>query len=335
MENKSKNWIVLGLLGLGAYIFWKSRAKASTPSATPSTPTTSTPTTSTSTTTNTPSGGGFVDDTDTPFIDKELERLIEDMKRMPEVKIEGGMPNVDYVDRRPNWDMACFPKNWKDALSMPECKGYYHVANAHLIDKGTVKIPSIKSMTKAQFESMDNHSLLMVDGQIMPKGYYVDFIIKPSPQSIAEEVQRKLDEYHASQGVGLYVAQEDSWGIKKGDLVFGKLPTPQVLVPVQSPTDPLKPMASQEYISKYDPDNVLARTRLGIDVGYTGVRQPQVTYTQTGSTYSNVKLVDGVYMGTPIEGSRLTYTITANDGLGTLLYKNEYIMRSGILTPID
>jgi hypothetical protein len=273
------------------------------------------------------------------FVDKELEKLVEDTQKIPDVKIESGVPvvegNASWIDTRPNYDMACFPKNWKDALSMPECKDYFHIANAHLIEKGTIKIPDVTSLTKAEFESMGNLDLIMVDGQIMPKGYYVDFVLKPDPTVIAEEVQRKLDEYHASIGMGWYVAQEDSWGIKKGALVFGPLPTAQVSVPVQSPSDPLIPVASQEYISKYDPDNVLPRIRLGIDVGYTGVRQPQVTYTQVGSAYSNVKMVDGVLMGTPIEGAKLTYTIVANDGLGTVLYRNEYIMKNGVLTPVS
>jgi hypothetical protein len=284
MENKSKNWIVLGLLGLGAYIFWKSKSK---PSAAPD------------------------------FKDKELEKLVNDIKKIPDVKVESGVPVVEggasWIDTRPTYDMVCFPKNWKDALSMPECKGYFHVANAQKIENGLIKIPQVTSLTKDEFESMGNLDLLMVQGQIMPKGYYVDYILKPDPKLIAEEVQRQLD------------IQEQL-----------KIPPPEpILMPVQGGSDPLKPVASQEYISKYDPDNVLARRRMGIDVGYTGVRQPQVTVSTSGNPYSGTRMVDGVMMGYPIEGAIVTDTIVANDGIGTVLYQNKYIMKSGVLTPID
>lgn len=40
-------------------------------------------------------------------------------------------------------------------------------------------------------------------------------------------------------------------------------------------------------------------------------------------------------MGYPIEGAVVTQLIVANDGIGTVLYKNEYIMKSGVLTPMN
>lgn len=276
MEQKSKNWLLLGLLGLAGLIVWKSsKAKSSD-----------------------------------GFKDKELGKLVDDLKKMPD--LEKAMSEQSWIDKRPTYDMTCFPKKWEDALSMPECADMLHVKNAHLIKKGwgaplIMVSKDVKDLTKDEFEKA---GYIMVDGQIMPKAHYIDYILKPQPTEIAKAVQQKLDEIQKVEPS-----------------------EPKVLVPVASPIDPLYPVASSEVISRYDPDRVMEISRLGQEIGYTGVRQPQVIASTIGTAYSETIKKDGIVYGFPIEGATISQTISGNDG--TLLYKNDYVMRSGVLIPIN
>lgn len=251
-----------------------------------------------------------------PFKDKELEKLVEDTKKMPELTASNlemnivdtgdGFQKADaiWIDDRPTYD-SCYPNTIKDGEAIPECQKIFEN-----IRRGFLKVSDVKDLTKEEFEKMSMYDLIMVDDKVMQKGYYIDYILKPSPTKIAEAVQKTLDEQ------------------------LGLIP-PKVVplpVPVQSPNDPLKAVASAEVISKYDPDRVLERTRLGEDVGYTGVRQPQTISSTTGTAYSEMTKKDGILYGLPIEGAKVTQTITGNDG--TLLYQNNYIMTSGVLMPV-
>jgi len=279
MEQKSKNWMLLGLLGLAGFIVWKSSKGKS-------------------------SDG---------FKDKELGKLVDDLKKMPD--LEKAMSEQSWIDKRPTYDMTCFPKKWEDALSMPECADMLHVKNTHLIKKGwgaplIMVSKDVKDLTKDEFEKA---GYIMVDGQIMPKAHYIEYILKPQPTEIAKAVQEKLDERKIEKEL--------------------KMPLPQTKIPVQSPSDPLFPVAPAEVISKYDPDRVMERSRLGEEIGYTGVRQPKVIVSSVGTAYSDLTKIDGIAYGFPIEGAEVTQTISGNDG--RLLYKNDYIMKSGVLTPMN
>ena len=235
------------------------------------------------------------------FKDKELGKLVEDLKQMPD--LEKAIAEQSWIDKRPTYENAVFEDVESYLATNP---------NAHLIRRGWMRDVyaldrDVKELTKEEFEKA---GVILVDGKVMIKDYYIEYILKPQPTQIAEAVQKSLDEQ------------------------LGLIP-PKIVplpVPVQSPNDPLKAVASAEVISKYDPDRVLERTRLGEDVGYTGVRQPQTISSTTGTAYSEMTKKDGILYGLPIEGAKVTQTITGNDG--TLLYQNNYIMTSGVLMPV-
>lgn len=236
------------------------------------------------------------------FKDKELGKLVDDLKKMPD--FEKAMSEQSWIDKRPTYEDAVF-EDVESFLATNQ--------NAHLIRRGWARDiyaldRDVKELTKEEFEKAQ---IILVDGKVMRKDYYIDYILKPQPTEIAKVVQQKIDE------------------IQKVEQPL----EPKVLVPVASPIDPLYPVASSEVISKYDPDRVMERSRLGQEIGYTGVRQPQVIVSTIGTAYSESIKKDGIVYGFPIEGATISQTISGNDG--TLLYKNDYVMRSGVLVPIN
>jgi hypothetical protein len=236
------------------------------------------------------------------FKDKELGKLVEDLKQMPD--LEKAITEQSWVVKRPTYENAVFEDLETYLATNP---------NGHLIRKGWMRDVyaldrDVKELTKEEFEKAQ---LILVDGKVMLKDYYIDYILKPQPTQIGEAVQKSLDE----------------------QLGLVSIPVKEVVrVPVVSPNDPLKAVVSAEVISKYDPDRVLERRRLGEDVGYTGVRQPQTISSTTGTAYSETRLIDGISYGFPIEGAKISQRISGNDG--TLLYENNYVMTSGVLMPV-
>jgi len=237
------------------------------------------------------------------FKDKELGKLVDDLKQMPD--LEKAITEQSWVDKRPTYENAVFEDLESYLATNP---------NAHLIRKGWMRDfyaidRDVKELKKEEFEKA---GVILVDGKVMSKEYYIDYILKPQPTQIAEAVQKSLD----------------------AQLGLVSVPVKEVVrVPVVSPNDPLKAVVSAEVISKYDPDRVMERTRLGEEVGYTGVRQPQVTSSTTGTAYSEIRTIEGVYYGFPIEGAKISQRISGNDG--TLLYENNYVMTSsGVLMPV-
>jgi hypothetical protein len=272
---KTNTLIGLGILGVAGYVLWKMRKPAE-------------------------------------FQDKELQKLVDDLKTMPElppVFVPTGVTvsNPDpWVDRRPTYENAVFEDVESYLATNP---------NAHLIRRGWNREfyaldKDVKQLTKEEFEKA---GVILVDGKVMIKDYYIDYILKPDPKVIGEAMQAKIDAYNLNAQLNIPIV-------------------PKVPVPIQSPNDPLKAVASPETISMWDPDRVTERTRLGEEVGYTGVRQPRVIISSIGTAYSDTTKIDGVPYGVPIEGAKITQTVSGQDG--TLLYKNEYVMQNGNLVAV-
>jgi len=311
MEQKSKNWMLLGLLGLAGFIVWKSsKAKAVpefkdkeksldeqlglAPAPAPQDP-----------------------DFGKPLTEETLRSALVDPLTLGKTActtckfyrpdgnyytkeaLDNSPATISYLERyskvsphvdvRPVWNMN---------LNLSHLVKYF---------------PTLESLSEQEFLNLTDSANILIDGKIVPKGHYVEYVLKPDPITLSPSIEEQL---------------------KIAAPLFDK-PSTAVLSVIQSPSDPLKPVASEEYISKFDPDKVYERRRLGIDVGTTGVRQPQVTVSTTGTGYSDSRMVDGIMMGYPIEGAVVTQLIVANDGIGTVLYKNEYIMKSGVLTPMN
>ena len=238
------------------------------------------------------------------FKDKELGKLVEDLKQMPD--LEKAIAEQSWIDKRPTYENAVFEDVESYLATNP---------NAHLIRRGWMREvyaldKDVKQLTKEEFEKA---GVILVDGKVMIKDYYIDYILKPDPKVIGEAMQAKIDAYNLNAQLNIPIV-------------------PKVPVPIQSPNDPLKAVASPETISMWDPDRVTERTRLGEEIGYTGVRQPRVIISSIGTAYSDTTKIDGVPYGVPIEGAKITQTVSGQDG--TLLYKNEYVMQNGNLVAV-
>jgi hypothetical protein len=250
------------------------------------------------------------------FKDKELQKEIDDLKKIPElppVFVPTGVtvPNPSpWVDTRPSYDMACYPENIEDALNMPECRGEMHIKNWHLVKNGwgapAIQVmKDVKELTKDEF---DNAILIKVNGRIMPKGYYIDYIVKPDPKVIGEEMQKKID----AELKGLYI-YDDNGNVIGMDMAANKKFVVVKEIPVNPPLDKMQP---DEVIAKYDPDFVEEKRRIfGTDC-CPHSRRAEVIYTNTGGGgYSHTKIVDGVKYGVPNVGATASYIITAQDNL--------------------
>ena len=309
MENKSKNWVVLGLLGLGAYVFWKSRSTASKEKTADLGSPDKKPDVS-----NKPKTGVYKivrDFCGQLLIEKENKVVSTTESKcfvaVSEMKQCGVFGDSEEY-RCKEWTL----QHYVEATTIGGVWGnkLYTTNSGRMPDVNNIQhlyeVP-LQNVEYALPFCNDNplSTEKIAGGTPCSKGYpFFEQVVEPKP----------------AEPIPLWTPPTQ---------------VEKVLVPLQSPTDPLKPVASQEYISKYDPDRIYEKQRLGIDVGYTGLRQPQVTISTTGTGYSGARKIDGVFWGYPIEGARSTYTITANDGLGTVLYENKYIIKSGLLTPID
>lgn len=258
---KTNTLIGLGILGVAGYVLWKMRKPI-----------------------------------EPQFQDKELQKVIDDLKTMPElppVFVPTGVTvsnPTPWVDRRPTYENAVFEDVESYLATNP---------NAHLIRRGWMREvyaldKDVKQLTKEEFEKA---GVILVDGKVMIKDYYIDYIIKPDPKVIAEAMQKKIDEELSIP------KPEPKWVVVKE--------------PFYDNQDPLKRMQPAEVIAKYDPDGVEEKMRTyGRDCCTTGYRGAQVYYSGVGNSgYSETKIENGVKYGIPIVGATQSYIITAKDNL--------------------
>lgn len=308
MEQKSKNWLLLGLLGLAGFIVWKSSKAKTAPLPTPNV-----------------KDDGFSDDPDygKPLTKETLKSALVDPLTLGKTActtckfyrpdgnyytkeaLENSPVTVAYLERyskvsphvdvRPNFDMEC--SDLIGARSNPNCQSAYHVRNAHLVDKGTLKYPTLESLSVEEFLNMSDQQQILIDGKLVPKGHYVEYTLKGDPITLAPSIEQQLKIAEP------FFEKPKNWVVVKQ--------------PFYDNQDPLNRMQPLDVILKYDPDGVEEKMRTyGRDCCTTGYRGAQVYYTVVGNSgYSETKVENGVKYGVPIVGATASYIVTAKDNL--------------------